>query len=117
MKENIEIIRRLLEESRQILERRDEMIANGAGFNVFRLCSVDHYEVMHSKILAEFLNPQGSHGQGTLFLACFQKLLEDNYGFNGVFSDKSIVQTEVTGYTEDDSVGRMDILNRSSSGF
>jgi hypothetical protein len=115
MNDDIKSIERLLEEARVILEDRDEKIAKGAGFNVFRLCGVNHYEVWHSKILAEFLNPQGSHGQGACFLACFQKLLEDNYGFNGVFSDKTILQTEVTGYTGDDSVGRMDILIEDKS--
>ena len=115
MNEDIKTIEQLLKEAGAILKDRNEKIAKGAGFNVFRLCGVNHYENMHSKILAEFLDPRGSHGQGTRFLACFQKLLEDNYGFNGVFSDKTIVQTEVTGYTDDDSVGRMDILIEDNS--
>jgi hypothetical protein len=115
MKEDIKSIERLLKEAGTILKDRNETIAKGAGFNVFRLCGVNHYEIWHSKILAEFFNPQGSHGQGARFLTCFQKLLEDNYGFNGVFSNKTIVQTEVTGYTDDDSVGRMDILIEDKS--
>lgn len=42
-----------------------------AGFNVFKLCSVNHYETIHSRIIAEFLNPTGSHGCGKAFLELF----------------------------------------------
>ena len=44
---------------------------DGHGFNVFRLCSVDHYENDHSRIIAEFLNPCASHGMGSVFLREF----------------------------------------------
>lgn len=42
-----------------------------AGFNVFKLCSVNHYETIHSRIIAELLNPKGSHGLGKTFLELF----------------------------------------------
>ena len=75
--EEIEGVKQLLEEVGKVLTDIDKKVFEGEDFNVFRLCGVDHYETMHSKILAEFLNPQGSHGQRTLFLACFQKLLKE----------------------------------------
>ena len=53
-----------------IVERQRQ----GLGFNVFRLCFVNHYENAHSRIIAEFLNPQGSHGQGDKFLRLFLNL-------------------------------------------
>jgi hypothetical protein len=46
--------------------------ARGERFNIFDILHVGHYEVRtHSPILAEFLNPQGSHGQGAVFLKHF----------------------------------------------
>ena len=109
-KEEIEGVEQLLEEAGKILTDIDKKVSEGAGFNVFRLCGVDHYETMHSKILAEFLNPQGSHGQRTLFLKCFQKLLKDHFKFKGEFSDRTSVTTEVS---FDD--GRLDILIEDES--
>ena len=46
----------------------------GDGFNVFKLCGVDHYENAHSDIIAEFLNPKGSHGCGSDFFQAFCKI-------------------------------------------
>ena len=103
--EEIEGVKRLLEEAGKVLTDIDKKVFEGEDFNVFRLCGVDHYETMHSKILAEFLNPQGSHGQRTLFLECFQKLLKEHFKFKGEFSDRTSVTTEVS---FDD--GRLDIL-------
>lgn len=46
--------------------------ANGERFNLFEILHVGHYEVRtHSPILAELLNPRGSHGQGEVFLQHF----------------------------------------------
>lgn len=47
---------------------------SGDSFNVFRLCQVDHYETMHSRIIAEFLDPNGAHTCGDVFLERFLKL-------------------------------------------
>lgn len=108
--EEIEGVKQLLEEAGKVLKDIDLKMSQGAGFNVFRLCGVDHYETMHSKILAEFLNPQGSHGQRALFLKCFQKLLKEYFKFQGEFSDRTSVTTEVS--FED---GRLDILIEDES--
>jgi hypothetical protein len=46
--------------------------ANSERFNLFNILRVDHYEVRtHSPMLAELLNPKGSHGQGAVFLKHF----------------------------------------------
>ena len=51
---------------------------HGETFNVFSLCGVDHYEIWHSKILAEFLNPRGMHGQtDAAFLKAFFKIINN----------------------------------------
>ena len=68
-------INKLLRLASEISERekalQTEAFSRGERFNVFRLCGVDHYENTHSAILAEWLNPSGSHGQGDLFLRLF----------------------------------------------
>jgi hypothetical protein len=46
-------------------------------FNVFRVLQVSHKESAHSNLLAELLSPQGDHGQGTLFLSSFLRLLQN----------------------------------------
>ncbi len=50
--------------------------AHPPSFNIFKLLGVGRDEVRHSKVLANFLNPAGSHGQGKLFL---QRLLQQCY--------------------------------------
>ena len=84
----------------------------GEKFNVFALCGVDHYETIHSKILAEFLSPKGSHGQKSAYLKLFARALgrAENRDFQDWFSDAAIVNTEVSSRIADVSVGRFDIL-------
>lgn len=46
--------------------------ATAPAFNIFRMLGVDTDEVRtHSRLLADLLNPNGSHGQGHLFLRTF----------------------------------------------
>lgn len=59
------------------LAKQQEEISNAKGesFNVFKLCGVNHYENSHSDIIAEFLNPKGSHGCGNDFLLEFCRIV------------------------------------------
>lgn len=52
-----------------------ERLARGEAFNMFEVCGVNHYEVTHSAIIAELLNPQGTHGQGLAFVKAFVESL------------------------------------------
>lgn len=50
----------------------------GEKFNVFKILGVESSEVrLHSSLLAEFLNPHASHGQGSLYLNIFINHLID----------------------------------------
>jgi PD-(D/E)XK nuclease superfamily len=40
-------------------------------FNMIRLLELHRLEKNHSKLLADFLDPKGTHSQGTVFLECF----------------------------------------------
>lgn len=50
-----------------------ESMERGELFNMFAACRVNHCEMTHSSIIAELLNPVGSHGQDTLYLSSFLK--------------------------------------------
>lgn len=88
---------------------KEESRQRGELFNVFRVCGVNHYETRHSAILAELLNPSGSHGQGNAFLSLF---LEDaglkDFDFN---TSTAVVQTESSMEN-----GRIDILINDNRG-
>lgn len=58
----------------QVDKEREEF--EKAHFNIFSIMS-DQYrkENLHSDILAEFLNPEGLHGQGNIFLLVFVKMI------------------------------------------
>lgn len=79
--------------------------ATGARFNIFRVCGVDHYENTHSAILAELLNPSGTHGLRSQFLVCFIETLGSDFAIKSFNSDTARVFTEYS--TEE---GRIDIF-------
>src|ERR1035438_5371338 len=67
--------------------------ANGERFNLFNILHVGHYEVRtHSPMLAELLNPKGSHGQGAVFLKHF--LAELN--IHNFDAESARIETEVS---------------------
>lgn len=77
--------------------------AQGEQFNLFEILHVGHYEVRtHSPILAELLNPLGSHGQGGAFLARFLSFME----IRDFDTEGASVQTEVS----IGALGRIDIV-------
>lgn len=97
-------IRRLLSEVQIVVKKNREMLDRTEwNFNVFKLCGIDHYENWHSKILAEFLNPHGTHGLGGEFLRLF--LAQQRIGF--VVTPFCEVATELSM-----NKGRMDIVIR-----
>ena len=69
----------LCEVKKMALQREQNSRATGEYFNVFKLCKVNHYENAHSDIIAEFLDPKGTHGCGNKFLQAFFKITELDY--------------------------------------
>lgn len=51
-------------------------------FNIFHVLGVERKEVIISAFIANLLDPEGSHGQGSLFLKEFYKLLKARRGKN-----------------------------------
>ena len=62
----------------QVRKLHESAELTGENFNVFSILHMESAEVKtHSAIIAELLNPRGSHNQGTLFLKLFlEKLLK-----------------------------------------
>lgn len=99
----------LLTKTRMILEKskvsQQEGRLRGEQFNIFHVCGVNHYETMHSAILAEFLNPEGSHGQGDVYLKEFLATV----GKDEILSNfDTLTASVITEHTIPN--GRLDIL-------
>ena len=69
----IEQAKQLLQSTGAILEKHEEIARlKGENYNVFRVLGIEHREdELHSRFIAELLNPTGSHDQGTVFLKMF----------------------------------------------
>ncbi|MBP1629770.1 MAG: nuclease superfamily [Bacteroidetes bacterium] len=99
-------IRSLLNQVAIINKKNSEILdATGGRFNMFRICGVNHYENINSAIIAELLNPNGTHGLKSKLLECFIETLGDYFSLKGFNSDKSRVITEYSTVE-----GRIDIL-------
>ncbi len=62
------------------LRQRVTPARKGQPFNIFTLLGVETDEVRtHSRLLAYWLNPDGSHGQGVLFLGQFLRYCQKRY--------------------------------------
>ncbi|HBN05959.1 MAG TPA: hypothetical protein DD434_09260 [Bacteroidales bacterium] len=103
-------IKNLLNQVAIINKKNEEILdATGGRFNMFRICGVNHYENTHSAIIAEFLNPFGSHGLKAKFLELFIETLGDRFDIKDFNSDRARVITE---FSMDE--GRMDILTEDN---
>lgn len=89
---NLEIFDRLMLEVGHIRKHYEKISKlSGENFNVFQIINLQSSEVrLHSAMLAELLNPRGSHGQGDVFL----KLFIDQFGINNFDTKYSLVETE-----------------------
>lgn len=99
-------IQNLLNQVKIINQKNNEILdATGGRFNIFKVCGVNHYENTHSAILAEFLNPNGSHGLKHQFLQAFIEILGKDFTLESFNVEKANVKTEHA-----TSEGRIDIF-------
>lgn len=80
----MENIQKLLHKIHVVSVRNETIIeATGGRFNMFSILGVNHYENTHSGIIAEILNPFGSHGLKEKFLNEFVRLnISDDFDFD-----------------------------------
>ena len=99
-------IKNLLNQVAIISKKNTEILdASGGRFNMFKICGVNHYENTHSAIIAEFFNPNGTHGLKSKLLECFIETLNEYFIIQNFNCKKARVRTEHS--TEE---GRIDIL-------
>ncbi|GHV58420.1 hypothetical protein FACS1894182_10670 [Bacteroidia bacterium] len=99
-------IKNLLNQVAIINKKNAEILdATGGRFNMFQICGVNHYENTHSAIIAEFLNPKGSHGLKSLLLKCFIETLGQDFTVKNFDCENADVKTE-----HSTNEGRIDIF-------
>ena len=92
---DINDIQGLLNQVSTINKKNTEILdATGGRFNIFRICGVNHYENTHSSILAEFLNPQGSHSLKNQFLDAFLETIGKDFTLKDFDTANATVHTE-----------------------
>ena len=78
-------------------------------FNVFSVLGLEKKEViLHSKLLAELLNPNGSHGMGSYFLSSFLEKLNEELEIK--FSLDELDKTTIEIEKDTNGKGRIDIF-------
>ena len=106
----------ILRQAAELVSHSNELArTTGARFNLFQILKIGHYEVAtHSPILAELLDPNGSHAQGPVFLELFlgADTISHRQGSEWRFdTSTAVVHCEYgIGVKTDSAGGRIDIL-------
>lgn len=58
-------------------EFNEEDLISGERFNIFEILGISANELSHSRMLADFLNVKGTHGQGDIYLKLFIEQLNN----------------------------------------
>lgn len=95
MSQEYKKIRKLLEKIKQINAKHEEIAhLKGENFNVFNVLDKQTDEVKtHSAMIAELLNPKGSHGMGDTFLKFFIDLINNKFNSEAKTHEKQKIST------------------------
>lgn len=95
---------------------QEERHRKGENYNLFSILNIERYELKHSALIANLLDPKGSHGCGDAFLRAFFEiaLKERAYPFEDCTHLHSYTEY-YTGPIAGDTGGRIDILVESKS--
>ena len=95
--------------------QQEERNRKGENFNLFSILSIERYELKHSALIANLLDPKGSHGCGDAFLRAFFETALKGTAYPFESSTPLDSRTEhYTGPIAGDTGGRIDILVKSS---
>lgn len=79
----------------EVYEKQEK--GNGERFNLFSILDREtDEEKTHSALIAELLNPQGSHGQGSVFLKLFVELLSEKREISAFWEKANIPTSNKT---------------------
>ena len=119
MDTELDIIQQFFQEVASICaleqSQQEERNRKGENYNLFSILSIERYELKHSALIANLLDPKGSHGCGDAFLRAFFEiaLKERAYPFEDCTHLHSYTEY-YTGPIAGDTGGRIDILVKSS---
>ena len=95
--------------------QQEERNRKGENYNLFSILSIERYELKHSALIANLLDPKGSHGCGDAFLRAFFEIALKGTAYPFESSTPPHSYTEYyTGPIAGDTGGRIDILAKSS---
>jgi len=95
--------------------QQEERNRKGENFNLFSILSIERYELKHSALIANLLDPKGSHGCGDAFLRAFFEIALKGTAYP--FESSTPLDSRTEHYTAPiagDTGGRIDILVKSS---
>ena len=119
MDTELDIIQRFFQEVENICtheqELQEERHRKGENYNLFSILNIERYELKHSALIANLLDPKGSHGCGDAFLRAFFEIALKGTAYPFESSTPPQSYTEYyTGPIAGDTGGRIDILVKSS---
>ena len=95
--------------------QQEERNRKGENYNLFSILNIERYELKHSALIANLLDPKGSHGCGDAFLRAFFEIALKDLAYP--FEDCTLPDSYTEYYTGPivgDTGGRIDILVKSS---
>ena len=96
--------------------QQEERNRKGENYNLFSILSIERYELKHSALIANLLDPKGSHGCDDAFLRAFFEIALKGTAYPFESSTPPHSYTEYyTGPISGDTGGRIDILVESKS--
>lgn len=109
---NETVLYELLDDVKDLLatdyEERFKRFKQGKDFNIFEVQGTLKDEVKICRLLRELLDPEGSHGQGSLFLKLFmQEVIQD-----GIFKETAYKEATVTKEELTQNFRRVDLIIR-----
>ena len=119
MDTELDIIQQFFQEVASICaleqSQQEERNRKGENYNLFSILSIERYELKHSALIANLLDPKGSHGCGDAFLRAFFEIALKGtaYPFEKCTLPHSYTEY-YTGPIAGDTGGRIDILVKSS---
>lgn len=110
-----EQIKNLLSDVTNIVKKYEEIAKlSGENFNIFSILKIESDEVrLHSRLLGEMLNPNGTHGRNDVFLKLFIETLDLSKKYTNVdLSKAKVIVEENIGNISDDYTkgGRIDLV-------
>ena len=120
MDTELDIIQQFFQEVASICaleqSQQEERNRKGENYNLFSILSIERYELKHSALIANLLDPKGIHGCGDAFLRAFFEIALKGtaYPFESSTPPQSYTE-HYTGPIVGDTGGRIDILVESKS--